>query len=135
MAIPIKIVKTAILRANGIISLAAENLKISRTALHRRIQRNKSLQETLYEAREKNIDFMETKTLKLAAQDYWPAIRYYLSTQGKHRGYTIKDSQELDTEQYNVKLEFNLQGKPPDIDKARRTVKSKSRKQKPKNNK
>ena len=135
MAIPINIVKKAIVQANGIVSLAAQNLKISREALHRRIQRNKSLQETLQQAREKNIDFMESRTLKLAAEDFWPAIRYYLSTQGKHRGYTIKDSQEVDTEQYNVKLEFNMQTPVPDIKKARRGSATKGKKVKPKNKK
>lgn len=98
MATSIKLCEKAIKEAHGIISVAAENLHIARETLHRRIQRSTKLQTAVHTAREKNIDIAEGKLLKQMNADYFPAIKYFLSTQGKTRGYTIKEEEKEEKE-------------------------------------
>lgn len=91
-----KEVKSELRRARGIVSVAAKNLGISDTALHRRIQRNKSLQAVKFEARETIIDMAEAKLFKAVNDEDWRAVKYILSTLGKHRGYVERvESKEV----------------------------------------
>ena len=96
MAVPIKEVKKALKAKKGIVSDAAKVLGISATALHRRIQRNKSLQLVKWEARESIIDMAEQGLItNLRTKKPW-AIKYTLSTLGKSRGYVERvETQEL----------------------------------------
>ena len=103
MAVPIKEVKRELRRAKGIVSVAATNLGISPTALHRRIHRNKSLQLVKWEAREGIIDMAEAKLFKLINGDDFRAIKYTLSTLGKSRGYVERvESQDLTPQKKQV---------------------------------
>ena len=96
MGVPIKQVKNELRRARGIVSVAAKNLGISDTALHRRIQRNKSLQAVKWEAREGILDMAEAKLFKAVSDEDWRAVKYILSTLGKHRGYVERvESKEV----------------------------------------
>ncbi len=88
MAVPIKEVEQALITARGIVTVAAQNLGISRTALHRRIQRNKKLQKTKLQARETVIDLAEVKLYNAINSGKEWAIKYALSRLGKSRGYT-----------------------------------------------
>lgn len=98
MAVSLSQCIKAINKANGIVAIAADSLNITREALHKRIQRNQKLKDALNSARERNIDYAESKLLKQMNADYWPAIKYFLSTQGKKRGYTIKEIEETPQE-------------------------------------
>ena len=97
MAVPMKQVKKALQQKKGIVSDAAKILGISATALHRRIQRNKSLQVVKWEARESIIDMAESGLItNLRTKKPW-AIKYTLSTLGKSRGYVERQEvQEIE---------------------------------------
>ena len=94
MAVPLKEVKAELRRTKGIVSVAAQNLGISDTALYRRIQRNKSLQKVKWEAREQVVDMAEAKLFKMVNGEDFRAIKYTLSTLGKKRGYVERVEQE-----------------------------------------
>lgn len=103
MAVPIKEVKRELRRAKGIVSVAATNLGISATALHRRIQRNKSLQLVKWEAREGIIDMAEAKLFKAINAEDWRAVKYTLSTLGKKRGYVERvETMDIEVEKKQV---------------------------------
>lgn len=85
----------AIKASHGIISLAARKMGISRDAMNKRIERSVTLTKALEEAREVNIDEMESELYKMAKKKKQDniklgAVKYYLSTQGKQRGYFTK---------------------------------------------
>lgn len=108
MAIPIETVKTALGMAKGIISVAAANLGISRQALHKRINNNKTLKEALYQAKETNKDFAEGKLLNAINADNLGAIKYYLSTQAKDRGYQTRDNLHDDIDKYSININYEV---------------------------
>lgn len=108
MAIPIKTVQEAIKQAHGIIQTAADILGMSRQGLHKRINGNKSLRESLYQARESNKDFAEGKLLKAMNNDNLGAIKYYLSTQAKDRGYQTRDNFNDDIDKYNINISYEV---------------------------
>ena len=108
MAIPIELVKKAIRKCNGNISAIADSLNISRQAVYKRIERNKSLQDEQFHAIERTIDYSETRLMRLVNEDYFPAIRLHLLTKGKHRGYTLKDTGDIDPEKYNINIQYNI---------------------------
>lgn len=85
----------AIEDSNGIAAIAANMLGISRTALYKRINRNKKLEEALKIARATNIDYAESKLIKHMNKPDMDAVslsavKYFLSTKGKDRGYYTK---------------------------------------------
>lgn len=94
MATPIEDVKDELRKAKGIVSVAAKNLGITRNALDRRIQRNKTLQKIKRDARETIIDLAEAKLYKAINNEDFRAIKYTLSTLGKERGYVERVEQE-----------------------------------------
>lgn len=79
----------AALRANaGIQTAAASALGVHRNTVCRYVQRYHKLREALDEVRQENLDVVESKLMKAIAQDEPWAIKLYLMTQGKDRGYT-----------------------------------------------
>lgn len=87
MATRMEDVKRELRDARGIVSVAAHNLGITRSALDRRIQRNAGLQKIKAESRDTIIDYAESKLFKAIKNEDWRAIKYTLSTLGKSRGY------------------------------------------------
>lgn len=77
----------AIEEYHGVISLVAKKLGITPTAVYKRINNNPNLQEAIKIARENFIDIAETKLQELIKEGYFPAIKYYLTTQGRDRNY------------------------------------------------
>jgi hypothetical protein len=77
----------AITDANGILSLAARNLGCSRTTLYKYVKKYATVQEALEEARETNIDFVESSLMKQIKKGNVTAMIFFLKTQGKHRGW------------------------------------------------
>ena len=95
MGIPAKEIGIEIRKSKGIVSVAANNLGVTRNALHRRIQRSKRLQKVKWEARETIVDIAEGKLFKALTNDDWRAIKFTLATLGKDRGYV----ERLETEE------------------------------------
>lgn len=78
----------AIRKANGNVSLAAQAIGCSRTALYDRISADTDLQKAIQECRDRRLDIAEDYLWAAVVRGEFPAIRFFLMTQGKTRGYT-----------------------------------------------
>ena len=87
----------------GIISAACQKVNIhSRNTVYKWMK-NEEFKAVVDEVNEGNIDYVESKLMKLISQDNPTAILFYLKTRGKKRGYvetienqiTVNPFQEL----------------------------------------
>lgn len=82
----------AVKRSRGIISVAARALGCARITVYEYMNRYPEVKAALEEAREVSLDHVENRLMDLCDdtehKDHFPAVRYFLRTQGKHRGYT-----------------------------------------------
>lgn len=82
----------ALTEAKGIISVAARSLDCSRQAIYKRLNKDEDIKEAREQARNGMIDEAENALHSLITnpdhKDHYKAVRYYLSTQGKDRGYS-----------------------------------------------
>jgi hypothetical protein len=77
----------AIVQANGLIMVAARNLKLTRDAIYKRAKSSEKVKEAIKMAREELIDLAESR-LRVAVLNGEPwAIQLALKTLGKERGY------------------------------------------------
>ncbi|MGB1285038.1 MAG: helix-turn-helix domain-containing protein [Aggregatilineales bacterium] len=96
-----EVVIKALEQNNGIVRYAALSLGCSRTTLYNYINKYKTVEKALKDARESTIDYVEGKLIEQIGNGNITAIIYYLKTQGKHRGYserfevTGKDGSDL----------------------------------------
>ena len=81
-------VREAIKTSRGLKTIAAKLLNISRQTLYNYIERWPDLQDAFDEVDEELGDFAEGELLKLIRAGDSSAIRFYLRTKHKHRGYT-----------------------------------------------
>lgn len=77
----------AITEAQGLISVAARRLGVSRSAVYAAVNRHKRVAEALQDARERTTDLAEGKLYGKINDGDITAIIFYLKTQGKARGY------------------------------------------------
>lgn len=88
----------ALKEAKGVITVAAESLDCSRQAIYKRMKKDDDIAQARDDAREGMIDTAENALHDLITdpdhKDHYKAIRYYLSTQGKDRGYSEKHQHE-----------------------------------------
>lgn len=80
---------------SGIIAPAAKHLGVARKTLYAWINQSKELQDALQDIREVQKDFAESKLLQNINSNDTGAIKFYLKTQGKDRGYVEKQENEL----------------------------------------
>jgi hypothetical protein len=78
---------TQIETASGNVSVAAKNLRVSRTTLYKFINDHSTVKAALDEAREKMIDNVESSLYNQALSGNTAAMIFFLKTQGKSRGY------------------------------------------------
>jgi|TARA_R100000084_G_C4628917_1_gene137277 hypothetical protein len=119
LKISTKKLKELIVKHHGIVKKVCEAAEISRQSFYDRLERHPDLKQILADARETTIDVAESKLFKLIEEGHYPSIRFYLETQGKHKGYTVK--QEV-TNTHTIKniLEVpEMQSYEPDIDEIR----------------
>lgn len=94
MAYSKKNIIKAIKDAKGIISVAAKSLGCERQTIYNRMSKDEDIQEAMRVARDSMIDTAENALHNLITndehRDHYKATRYYLSTQGKKRGYIEK---------------------------------------------
>jgi deoxycytidine triphosphate deaminase len=89
-------IKKALIKNKGLIAPSARNLGISRQALDKRVKKNKVLKEIRRQAREELKDFGESILIKLMQQEDFRAVKYFLATQAKDRGYVERqETKEL----------------------------------------
>ena len=85
-----KEVAEALVKAKGIISLAAQVLGCSRTTVVNRINESPALQGVQAEAKEGMKDFAESKLYNFIARENLSAVTFFLSRQARDRGYGDK---------------------------------------------
>lgn len=83
----------AITEAQGLISVAARRLGVSRGAVYNAMNRHKTVAEAAADARERTTDLAEGKLYQKINDGDMTAIIFYLKTQAKQRGYV--ERQEL----------------------------------------
>lgn len=105
-----KKIMDAIDKANGVISVVADHLGVTRKAIYDKINKNDKLKEWLYHVRERTIDFAEVNIQKhMKSKDPWlsfSATKYYLSTMGKSRGFTTKIEKDNDDLEDDYTIEY-----------------------------
>jgi hypothetical protein len=79
--------REAIKRHHGLLSIAARSLGVNRRSIYRAIERWPDLKDEIDEAREFTVDTAEGKLYAAIAKGEAWAIRYFLQTIGKDRGY------------------------------------------------
>lgn len=84
----------AITEAQGLVSVAARRLGVSRQSVYTAINRHKQVAEALEDARERTIDLAEGKLVQQINEGNITAIIFYLKTQAKHRGYVERQEVE-----------------------------------------
>ena len=105
--------------SKGFVTTICKNAGISRVAFYKRMKNNPKLQQVLDDAREGIVEFAESKLLKLIEEGHYPSIRFYLETQAKHKGYTIKQEVNNTHTIKNIIEVPEMQSYEPDIDEIR----------------
>lgn len=80
-------IEQAIIKRRGNVTAVAKALGVDRRTIYRRIEKSPRLRDALDEAREEQKDYVEYKFNQLIDNGYWPAIRFFLVTQARDRGY------------------------------------------------
>ncbi len=77
----------ALQKTHGMIYLAAEELGCSHVTIYSHIKKNPTVKAALEHINEKMLDVSELKLFdSIMNRESW-AVKYYLSTKGRHRGY------------------------------------------------
>ena len=98
----------AIKDAKGNLSLAAERLGCERATIYDRIRTSDMLKQARAEAQESRCDMYESLLDQKAQSGDINAIKFYLATQGKRRGYTEKQEVEVNGGlTINIGVEYN----------------------------
>jgi|TARA_B100001939_G_scaffold160891_1_gene138880 predicted DNA-binding protein YlxM (UPF0122 family) len=114
-----KKLKELIVKHHGIVKKICESAQISRQSFYDRIKKHDDMKECLENAREMTIDVAESKLIKLIEEGHYPSIRFYLETQAKHKGYTIKQEVSNTHTIQNILEVPEMQTYEPDIDEIR----------------
>jgi len=77
----------AITEANGLISVAARRLGVTRGAVYKAMQNHPEITQAVEDARERTTDLAEAKLFQKINDGDNTAIIFYLKTQAKKRGY------------------------------------------------
>jgi hypothetical protein len=80
-------IRNALIKANGFTSIAAQNLDCTVATINNYLNKYPELKDTLIEIREKTLDYAESKLLTHINNDNFNALKFFLQTQGKKRGY------------------------------------------------
>jgi uncharacterized protein YaaR (DUF327 family) len=80
-------IQNAILKANGLVSVAAKVLNCDNQTIYNYIKEFPQLKDTLQEARDKTLDLAENKLFELINEKDKTAIIFFLKTIGRGRGY------------------------------------------------
>lgn len=98
--------RDAIAKSKGVKSVIAEMLGLSIATVYQRLKNNPELKEALDNEAEGFKDVAELKLFELVEQGNFNAIKFYLTTQARERGYS--DRFDL-TATFNVNKTFNLE--------------------------
>lgn len=89
-------IEKALLKCNGLVTVAAKMLGVTHSAISHRIRKSPRLQKVQDDIVEKMIDAAEnTLHDKMHNERNLTASIFYLKTKGKHRGYVEKHQNEV----------------------------------------
>ena len=95
-------IKKALTDANGFVSVAAKNLNCDTKTIYNYMNRYPELKELLSEIRNKTLDYAESKLLQHIENDNFNALKFFLETQGKQRGYTVRTENVVTTNKITI---------------------------------
>jgi len=78
---------TAVMEAQGLISVAARRLGVDRSAIYQAAKKHPEVKQAIEDARERTTDLAEGKLFQKINDGDNTAIIFYLKTQAKQRGY------------------------------------------------
>jgi len=110
-----KTVEKAITDGFGILTEAAKKCKVKRKVLHDflELKENGDLKQQLIDQEEAVLDLAEQKLIESMDQSKAWAIKYYLSTKGRKRGYMQKTEIRKETINFNIeKIKSELESDP-----------------------
>ena len=84
-----KNIEVAIKGSNGLISTIAQRLDVSRQTVRNYFKRYPELEENMNDELETILDVVESKLMKKVQEEESWAIKFYLQTKGKTRGYGV----------------------------------------------
>ena len=119
MKVSNSVLEELIVKHKGFVTQICKAAGISRQTFYNRIEKNDKLKAKLDASREEIIDFAESKLLELIREKHYPSIRFYLETQGKDKGYTIKTEVENKHTIQNIIEVPEMSAYEPDIDEIR----------------
>ena len=91
-----------IIQHKGFVTQICKAAGISRQTFYNRLERYPKLQDKLDSSRDEIVDFAESKLLELIREKHYPSIRFYLETQGKNKGYVIRQEVEQSSVVKNI---------------------------------
>lgn len=95
MALTDEKIEEALLAHHGLVAVAARALGVRRETVHVRIGKSERLKQVLKEAREITVDQAESKLIEAIDEREGWAIKYFLGTQARHRGYTNRSEIDM----------------------------------------
>ena len=106
MRISEKRILNAMKKSGGIISVIAQRLGCSRRTIYDRVEKSKKIKDALMQAKEELIDVAESKLANKIEEGDIGAIKFYLQTQAKQRGYVEKQEIDYRGTQLNVSVDI-----------------------------
>ena len=88
-------IERALKASGGFITIAAEKLNVTHSAVSQRISKNKRLQNLVLELKEATLDLSESKLTDAINDNKSWAIMYHLDNQGERRGYGKRSKHEI----------------------------------------
>ena len=89
-------IEKALLKCNGLVTVAAKMLGVTHSAISHRIRKSPRLQKVQEDIVEKMIDVAEnTLHDRMHTEKNLTAAIFYLKTKGRHRGYVERHENEL----------------------------------------
>ena len=105
-------IAAALKYCRGMIATAAHNLGVNRSTIYDRVQKSEKLRAIIEDERERMTDFAESKLIDSIKNGSDSAIRYYLSTQGRNRGYVLRTETDLTSDGQRLDFTLNIGSAP-----------------------
>lgn len=109
----------AVTEAQGLISVAARRLGVTRSTIYSAIKKHASVREAVEDARERTTDLAEGKLFSKISDGDMTAIIFYLKTQAKNRGYVERQERHhtgtLDVRKLQALSDEELDGLADDL--------------------
>jgi len=102
----------AIPKAHGVKKYLAEKLGVDRQTIYRYFNRYPDLEEASQEYLDSVSDVAEHHLIEAVMEGNSWAVRYWLSTRGKHRGYSTKQESTFNSSNPMQTIGISIEGKP-----------------------